>query len=48
VVRALADILFAGWAHLETSCPSGSVEADMAVNLAFIREMIAGTRTARD
>ncbi|PYQ12220.1 MAG: sugar phosphate isomerase/epimerase [Acidobacteria bacterium] len=37
VVGALADIGFRGWAQLETDCPTGSVEKDMAANLAYIR-----------
>ena len=37
VVDALADIGFSQWAQLETSSPSGSVEKDMATNLAYIR-----------
>jgi L-ribulose-5-phosphate 3-epimerase len=41
VVDALADIGFAEWAHLETDSPSGSVEGDMAVNLKFIRDLVA-------
>jgi L-ribulose-5-phosphate 3-epimerase len=43
VVRALADIGFAQWTELETDCPSGSVEKDMATNLAFIRGVMART-----
>lgn len=42
VVRALADIGFDDWAQLETSCPTDSVENDMAVNLAYIRGVIGG------
>ena len=41
VVDALADIGFQQWAQLETDCPSGSVEKDMATNLAYIRGLIA-------
>jgi sugar phosphate isomerase/epimerase len=41
VVDAIADIGFRGWAHLETSSPTKSVEADMAVNLKYIREVFA-------
>jgi L-ribulose-5-phosphate 3-epimerase len=37
VVDALADIGFKQWAQLETDTPSGSVEADMRTNLAYIR-----------
>ena len=41
VVDALADIGFAQWAELETECPTGSVEKDMATNLAYIRVVMA-------
>jgi sugar phosphate isomerase/epimerase len=41
VVDALADIGFRQWAQLETSCPTDSVENDMAINLAYIRGVIA-------
>jgi L-ribulose-5-phosphate 3-epimerase len=41
VVDALADIGFAQWAQLETSCPTDSVESDMATNLAYIRGVVA-------
>ncbi len=41
VVTALADIGFDKWAQLETDSPSGSVEKDMARNLAYIRGVIA-------
>jgi sugar phosphate isomerase/epimerase len=41
VVDALVDIGFRKWAHLETSCPTNSVENDMAVNLAYIRGVVA-------
>lgn len=41
VVDALADIGFAQWAELETESPSGSVEKDMATNLAYIRGVMA-------
>lgn len=37
VVRAMADIGFGLWAHLETDSPSKSVEDDMRRNLAFLR-----------
>jgi L-ribulose-5-phosphate 3-epimerase len=37
VVDALADIGFRQWAELERDCPTGSVEKDMATNLAYIR-----------
>jgi L-ribulose-5-phosphate 3-epimerase len=40
VVAALGDISFDAWAHLETSNPTKSVEADMGRNLAFVRELI--------
>ena len=39
VVDAIADIGFAGWAHLETSSPTKSVDADMSANLKYVREV---------
>ena len=41
VVDALAEIGFKHWAQLETSCPTDSVENDMATNLAYIRGVVA-------
>jgi sugar phosphate isomerase/epimerase len=41
VVDALAGIGYDKWAQLETDCPTGSVENDMARNLKFIRDVIA-------
>jgi sugar phosphate isomerase/epimerase len=41
VVKALTDIGFDKWAHLETDTPTGSVENDMTSNLTFIRNVIA-------
>ena len=46
VVDALADIGFKQWAELETDTPSGSVEKDMATNLAYIRGVIAKRNAA--
>ncbi len=43
VIAAMADLDFAGFANLETSCPSGSVENDMRRNLAYIRALVAKT-----
>jgi len=40
VVDAIADIGFRGWAHLETSSPTKSVENDMAVNLKYLRGLV--------
>lgn len=40
VLKAIEDISFHGYANLETSCPSGSVEDDMTRNLHFIRRLI--------
>jgi L-ribulose-5-phosphate 3-epimerase len=37
VVRTLAEIGFEKWAHLETSSPTKSIEADMGRNLDFLR-----------
>jgi len=39
VLRALADIGFTGFANLETSSPSGSVENDLRRNLAYLRQV---------
>ena len=44
VVKALADIGFDKWAHLETVSPSGSIDDDMKKNLGFIRGVIAEQR----
>jgi len=41
VVQAIADIGFQGWANLETVSPTKSVENDMAVNLKYVRDLIA-------
>jgi sugar phosphate isomerase/epimerase len=41
VMQAITDIHFAGFANLETDCPSKSVENDMARNLKFIRGLLA-------
>ncbi len=46
VMRALADIDFSGFANLETSSPSGSVENDMRKNLAYIRKVTADVQRA--
>jgi L-ribulose-5-phosphate 3-epimerase len=37
LLQIIAEIGFEGWANLETSAPSGDVEADMRRNLAYIR-----------
>jgi len=44
VMRAIADIGYQGFADLETSSPSKSVEDDMRRNLAFVRDLIEKTR----
>lgn len=44
VIAALADIGFAGYAVLETSSPSGSVENDMKKNLAYVRRLVEEAR----
>lgn len=43
VLRAIRDIGYRGWANLETSSPSKSVEADMKRNLTYIRRLAAST-----
>ena len=40
VSRALSDIGYAGFIVLETPSPSGSIEADMRRNLAYVRDMV--------
>jgi L-ribulose-5-phosphate 3-epimerase len=40
VLQAIADIRFAGFANLETSSPSKSVEQDMRRNLQYIRALM--------
>ena len=47
VVDALADIGFSQWAQLETECPTGSVEKDMATNLAYVRGLMDRQTRAR-
>ena len=41
IVDALAEIGFTGWAQLETDSPTKSVEADMARNLKYVRDLMA-------
>ncbi len=40
VLQAIADIRFAGFANLETSSPSKSIEQDMRRNLQYIRALM--------
>jgi len=40
VIRTIAEIGFQGFANLETSSPSGSVEDDMRRNLGYVRRLI--------
>jgi sugar phosphate isomerase/epimerase len=39
LLKAIEDIGFHGFANLETSCPSNSVEDDMTRNLHFVRRL---------
>jgi sugar phosphate isomerase/epimerase len=48
IVAALSDIGFAEWAQLETSCPTGSVEADMGVNLKYVRDLMTARAAVSD
>jgi L-ribulose-5-phosphate 3-epimerase len=41
VLRAIADIGFAGYANLETTSPSGDVEADTRRNLEYLRKLMS-------
>ncbi|HEV2688371.1 MAG TPA: sugar phosphate isomerase/epimerase family protein [Bryobacteraceae bacterium] len=45
VMRAIADIGYQGFANLETSSPSGSIEDDMRRNLKAVRELLANARS---
>lgn len=40
VIKAIDDIGFHGYANLETSCPSDSVDDDMTRNLHYIRRLV--------
>jgi L-ribulose-5-phosphate 3-epimerase len=42
VLRAIADIRFEGYANLETSSPSGDVEADTKRNLEYLQKLMGG------
>lgn len=44
VTRAIADIGYTGFANLETSSPSGSIEDDMRRNLKAVRDYLAHAR----
>jgi sugar phosphate isomerase/epimerase len=44
VIDALAEIGFDKWAQLECDSPTKSVEGDMAINLKFIRDIIANRK----
>jgi len=41
VIKAIGDIGFRGFANLETSTPSKSVEADMTRNLTYLKRLLA-------
>lgn len=41
VLHVIQDLGFRGYANLETSAPSNSVEADMRRNLTFLRQLMA-------
>jgi L-ribulose-5-phosphate 3-epimerase len=45
VIGALADVGFDRWAQLETDSPTGDVAADMAVNLGYVRRLMASAST---
>jgi len=46
VVKALDAIGFEAWAQLETPSPTGSIEKDMAKNLAYIRGIMEKARSS--
>jgi sugar phosphate isomerase/epimerase len=41
VVEAIAGIGYKGWVHLETDSPSKNIEAALARNLKFVRDLLA-------
>jgi L-ribulose-5-phosphate 3-epimerase len=41
VIKAIVDIKFSGFANLETSAPSHSIETDMNRNLGYVRKLMA-------
>jgi len=41
ILKAIADIGFEGYANLETTSPSGSVEEDTKRNLAYLRKLMS-------
>ncbi len=45
-MKAITEIGYAGFANLETSSPSGSIEDDMRRNLKAVREYLAKARSA--
>jgi sugar phosphate isomerase/epimerase len=44
VMKALTEIGYQGFANLETSSPSGSIEDDMRRNLKTVREYLVKAR----
>ena len=40
IAKAIADIGYSGWAMLETSSPTRSIENDMRRNLEYTRKLI--------
>ncbi len=44
VIRAIADLGYEGFANLETSAPSRSIEDDMRRNLGFVRGLVEQVR----
>jgi L-ribulose-5-phosphate 3-epimerase len=44
IMRAVSDIGFQGFAVLETSSPSGSIEDDMRRNLSYVRRLVEQVR----
>ena len=42
VLRAIGDIGFHGYANLETTSPSGDVEADTRRNLQYLKKLMEG------
>ena len=46
VMKAITDIGYSGFANLETSAPSGSIEDDMRRNLKAVHQYLAQARKA--
>lgn len=41
ILKAISDIGFKGYANLETTSPSGNIEADTKRNLAYLQNLMS-------